>query len=235
MVQEHVPGEDRMVLVSDVSWDDDGNFCVAWEKFMAMLTIHEAEQIAQRGRPWTFRMEYHGANSNTQSGVSHKYWYATGRGLTEAIETGHGAIGAVPQHHLIDWTELRAKVAEKLAKGYVYANTTYIRMSAANLAKVTGQTASQSPVVVPQPVAAPVAPPTPPTPVQAVPSPSQPVDPGLVRLGAPYNQIRSLKMTRQGLTITGYVALDVNGAPVLTMNPTEGVDFARKYNVDVVF
>lgn len=209
---------------------------------MGKLTLNDAETIAGRGRPWTLRMEFTGTNSANAGGVSNKYWFATGRGLSEQVEIGWGALGSTPQYQLIDWTELRNRVADKLSKGYVYQDTPYIRMSAGNLAKVMGNpvaapatavsvsSLTQAPRPAPRPAAAPVAAPAP-SPTMSGTGPNL----LLAALGLPYNLIRSLRMTRDGVKVTGYDALDANGVEVLQFNPTEGVDFARQYQVDVMF
>ena len=136
---------------------------------MARLTLQNAENTAQRNRPWSFRLEYNGASAVNQSGVSSKFWYATGRGTHEPVEIGWGAIGHAPQYQLITWTALVDRVKEKLAKGYDYVDVPYEKMSAANLAKITG---GASPVVA-APVAPsiPVAPAAPAAPVVSAPAP----------------------------------------------------------------
>lgn len=200
---------------------------------MGKLTIQDAEILAQRGRPWTLRLEYVGTNAANASGTSSKYWYATGRGLQEAVETGHGAIGAAPIYHLINWTELSLKVQEKLGKNYQYVNTPFIRMSAESLARVTGtvtpttssakavSSLTSSKVVVTNSM------------TSSIPAP--PSIPAQILLGPPYNLIRVLKIIRQGLSITGYSALDVDGVELLVLSPTGALDFAREYGVDILF
>lgn len=201
---------------------------------MAKLTLADAENIAARNRPWTIRLEFHGTNANNQSGVSSKYWYATGRGLTEQVETGWGAIGSAPQHALVDWSDLRKKVAEKLAKGYDWAATPYVRMSAANLAKITGQAPVQAPAA-----PAPVTPAPKPQSVKSTPTAgvmaATATSNALQALGVPYNLICSLKITRTGTKVTGYQGLDANGDSVMDFGPTNGLDFAKKYNLDIKF
>lgn len=198
---------------------------------MAKLTIIDAEGIANRNRPWTIRLEYHGSNPNNASGVSDKYWYATGRGITEAVECGWGAVGAVPALQLIDWPELHKRVAEKQAKGYDWAETPFIRMSAGALATI----AANAPHAGGQFVAPPSAPmiPTPtviPTAGKRMVAPAK-----LASLGAPYNTIVALKVLRVATKMVGYMAVDADGDDVLEMDALNGLDFAQKYDVEIVF
>lgn len=211
---------------------------------MAKITLQDAEMIAQRGRPWTIRLERVGTNPSNASGRSAKYWFATGRGIKEAVEIGYGALGAIPQYRLIDWPKLQGKVAEKLTKGYIYVNTPYIRMSAANLAKLTGspmvqpKTAKQVSSLRPRrgskkmkPKTAPAAQAAPTAPVAG----STPPNPAIISLGVPYSLIRALKVRRQGVKITGYGALDDQGSELMILDPKDGIEFARDYNIDVNF
>lgn len=215
---------------------------------MAKLTIADAEKIAAKGRPWTFRLEYRGSNPANQSGVSNKYWYATGRGLTEAVETGWGAIGSVPQHKLTDWPTLRDKVAEKLTEGYMYADTPFVRMSASALALLGGANPSAVPAGVPTAakpaaVSAPlvVAAGTVLTPgvvVQRITATSNKAPSAAqVALGEPFSLICALRLVREGgtTTVKGYQALDEQGNEVLMFPPAEGIQFAQTYDIDVTF
>ena len=207
---------------------------------MAKLTLQEAEQIAGRGRPWTIRLEFVGVNLANASGVSSKYWFATGRGLNEAVEIGYGAIGSSPQYRLIDWDKLRQRVADKTSEGYVYAHTPYVRMSAVNFAKVTGNPVATSPtakavssaptsVLTPAPAPALVTPPSVPVVTPKVVSQAQQA------LGAPYSLIATMRILRQGLTIMGYSARDASDDELMVLDPTDAVDFARDYDIDIVF
>lgn len=174
---------------------------------MAKLTFEECRKTAGRRRPWTFRLEFHGTTPN--GNPSAKFWYATGRGLDEAVEIGWGAIGQPPSHQLIDWAELRPRVEEKLRKGYDYAPTDYVRMSAANLAKLTNS------------------PPPPAPPVQT--------SPDLSTLGEPFSLIQSLKIIRDGTKIVGYAAMDKDGDELLQFDAVSGLDFATEYDLEIVF
>ena len=134
---------------------------------MATLTLRDARRIAANTRPWTLRMECVDPSTNTN-----KYWFATGRGTNESVETGSGRIGAKPALRLVSFAKFVGKVQEKLGKGYSYASTRFVRMSAANLAKLGGHKPSAAPTG--QGVSAPQAPaPTAPNPV----APAAPVDP----------------------------------------------------------
>lgn len=181
---------------------------------MAKLTLTDAENTAKRTRPWTFRLEGSDVSSGGQS-----FWYATGRGLAEAVEVGTGLIGTPPTHQLIDWPTLKTMVAAKLAEGFTYADTGFIRMSAVSLAKLA--TASL-------PVPTPVKPVLPPTPQQAVST-------SLQALGEPFSLIRKLRLKREGTTILGYVALDEQGIEVMEFNRSVGLKFATDHEIEVEF
>ena len=200
---------------------------------MAKFTVADAERIAAKPKPWTIRLECH-------TGGCNKYWYATGRALHEAVECGWGAIGAIPQLKLITWTELRAKVIEKLGKGYLYADTPFVRMSPGSLA----QLGSQTPAVVVAPpvitVGTTVAPGVTVKSITVTPAPPQQVLPqqvpaSLVALGAPYDMIVKLKMVRTGVKVTGYAAVDVNGGTVMEFSKDGGPDFATQHGLDIDF
>ena len=208
---------------------------------MALLTLQDAEGIAGRGRPWTIRLEFVGANPANVSGVSSKYWYATGRGLHEPVEAGWGTIGDTPQYQLIDWPELEVRVADKLAKGYQFVGTPFVRMSAGNLAIVTGNPVSTPPMakavssLTPARATAPAVKPAPVHPT--VPPVAVVHQAGAAQraLQHPRNLVCSLKLLRDGTRVTGYSARDANEAELLVMGASEGADFARTYNVDVIF
>ena len=192
---------------------------------MARLNLTDAETTAAKNRPWTIRMEFNGPNPNNASGVSHKYWYATGRGPAEPIEAGWGAIGSAPQLQLIDWPELRRRVAVKLVEDYRWADTPYIRMSAGNIALLTGNPVPVAAVPVPKPV--PVAPaPVLPAVRQVVNSPIP---------AASLALITALRMLRDGAKLIGYEALDAAGNLVVQMTPDVGLKFAQDYGVDIKF
>ena len=197
---------------------------------MAKFTITDAERIAAKPKPWTLRLE-------CQTGGSNKYWYATGRALTEAVECGWGAIGAIPQLKLITWTELRVKVMEKLNKGYTYADTPFIRMSPTSLAALASvpQQLPPPPVVMtPQvvKVGTVIAPGITVTGISVSPGA---VTASLIALGTPYDQIVKLKMIRSGVKVTGYAAVDANGNTVMDLSKDAGPDFATQHGLDIDF
>jgi len=161
------------------------------------------------------------------------YWYATGRGLKELVETGTGILGAVPTYTLNDGAELPVKVQENLMKGYQYVSTPFIRMSAASLAQVTG-----NPLPVPATAKVvssliPVRRVVPPT--SSVSNPAPITTPAQLALGTPLNLIRSLRMIHQGGVLTGFSALDEKGKELQVLQPGEARDFACKYAIDVLF
>ncbi len=181
------------------------------------IDIQRAEQLATQGKPWTFRL----VRITPQD---QQYVYATGRGLTEALEVGRGRVNTLPTLNLSNWADIRVEVASLVGTGFVYADTPYIRMSAANLAQVTG--APTPPVKKAVAVtSATVLPPTPPS----------HVNPALVALGPPYSLIRSLRVLRDNVKVTSYSALDQAGDEVLVLEASSAVDFARKYNLEVLF
>ena len=207
---------------------------------MARLTYVEAEQIAARGRPWTFRMEYTGHNAANASGFSDKYWYATGRGDAEMVEVGWGAVGSRPQLMLMPFHKLAAKVAEKIGKGYDFAPTAYVRMSAVNLAKLGGMTAAvatASPVkhassmTPPKPRAKPA--PAPPAPTISGHNQSKTTAAKQTALGTPWSLITKLRAVRQGTALLKWEALDAAGSVLLDFDPTGGRDFAADYDIEL--
>jgi len=190
--------------------------------------LHEAEAIAEKKHPWSIRLEFTGVNVNNKNGVSDKYWYASGRGLSEAIEIGWGAVGRKPQTQLTTWAELRNRLPDKLAKGYIYVNYPYVRMSAGNIAKILGWV------------------PTPPTTAQVkkvkqVGVPSQPIPSNWVMsatqsiLGAPWNLIYTLQLVRKGTEVIGFKALDKKGAEILMLDENGGREFARDHGLEILF
>lgn len=200
---------------------------------MAKLTFIDADALSSRGRPWTIRLEYHGANAANASGVSAKFWYATGRAKHEPVEIGWGAIGAKPQLMLEpSWADFHARVLDKQAKGYVWADTPYVRMSAGNLAKVINPSAVMMAPKAPKPVAAPAPKPVA-APVVATPTSTPP--PALMALGQPFSLICALKVIFNGVKLTGYKALDAAGDELLEMTKDDGLKFAQDYGVDIRF
>lgn len=208
---------------------------------MAKLTLSDAEAIALRQRPWTIRLEFTGPNPANASGVSRKYWYATGRGQQEPVEVSWGALGQAPQHQLVNWTDLCTRVAEKLAKGYDWEATPHIRMSAVSLALIVGQVQATPYVAPPAPVAAPK---PKPAPVVVKPAPQAPVvtqtPPAKVPVSLqtqafPLNLVCSLRLARKGLQMLGYSALDSAGNVLLQFDAPTGLAFAQTHNLDILF
>lgn len=231
-------------------WEMDPTGRLDREDEMAQLTLIDAERIAARGKPWTIRLEFTGANSANANGFSDKYWYATGRALKEMVEAGWGANGAGAQHQLIDWAELRKRVAEKLAKGYTYVDTPYTRMTPASLAKLGGPTPSggHAPVATPAPVVV-TTPPVvlgtgtvlaPGVTVKSVTlAPAGPAavarTPALLALGDPWALTNHLKVLRSGTSIVGWAAIDDNGDETgLRFDPDGGRQFAVDYDLELV-
>jgi len=206
---------------------------------MSKLTASDASRIAASGRPWSLRLEFVGSNPANQSGVSSKFWYATGRKNTEAVETGHGAIGSKPATNLVDWASFQVKVADKLAKGYDYVDAPFQRMSAANLAKLGGHTPSPAPAKrkpqAPRPAPASPTPSVPaPKAVVVAPQPNAP-SASLLALPAPFCNVRFLKLKRVGTKVDGFSALDENQKYLLGMTDDSGLDFARDHDVEILW
>jgi predicted DNA-binding WGR domain protein len=195
---------------------------------MALLTLADAENIAGRRRPWTIRLEYHDAANN-----SHKFWFATGRAHDEGVECGWGRVGNKPQLKPIDWRTLRDKVSEKLAKGYDWEPTPYVRMSAKTIAHFDSLKAKPAPSksqgaasvsAPPKPQAAPAAPQQPkptPAPAQQAQGPAVHVNPALP---APFGFIKWLKPTK-----SGWEALDSNKDRLLDLPHASGKTMLRDF------
>lgn len=187
---------------------------------MATLSLAAVRSIARRRRPWTMRLECVDRKTNTD-----KYWYATGRAMDEKVEIGWGRKGAKPQHALVDFTEFEARVPKKLAKGYEYVDTKYIRMTPANLALLGGVTPSSSPTGSGAPL-----PNLPPAPIPSGPITATVIkkrDPVQVNpsLPAPFGFIRWLKPTKGG----GWEALDTNKAKLLDLPLGSGKTMLRDF------
>lgn len=199
---------------------------------MPRLTIIDAEGIANRNRPWTIRLEFHGSNPTNASGVSSKYWYATGRGLAEKVETGWGAIGSAPQHQLIDWNELKVRVADKQSKGYKWADTPYVRMSKASMAILTGNPIPAAPTA---PVVKTNTPPALLPGLSVSATLSTMINPTLATLSPPFSLIHALRVLRDGVKLIGYKALDAAGDELMQMPPADGLKFAQQYDIEIKF
>lgn len=94
-----------------------------------LVTATVAIQMERQGRPWTVRVEYHGANYENQSCRSDKWWELSGNG-SGAVRCNFGAMGsrgrAVPLTYM--WGEASLKLHEKCSKGYKYAAGTETSM-----------------------------------------------------------------------------------------------------------
>ena len=123
---------------------------------MAKLTLSDARRTMGRGRPWTFRLEFHDPAAN-----SHKFWLCTGRGRHEPVEVHYGRVGGKPQVLVKDWLYVEAKAPEKEVKGYCYADTGFVRVrqSTIDAHAATALTAAAKPlpavVAPPKPAPAP--------------------------------------------------------------------------------
>lgn len=198
---------------------------------MARLNLADAIRIARTGRPWALRMECVDPATNTN-----KFWFATGRGLHEAVETGHGRIGAKPALRLTSFGVFVSKASEKLIKGYVFAHTPFVRMSAGNMAKLGGRKPSKG-ITAPDPVITAPAP----TPAAAVkpvaassgafvyPPMGTPM-PGLPALDGPYTLIVALFPVKGG-----FEALDEDGDVVLDLTTKGGQDLCQGYGIPMVW
>jgi len=203
---------------------------------MANLTLTDAESIGRRKRPWTIRLEFHDSSIN-----SHKFWYATGRALDEAVECGWGRIGHKAQTLLINWGKLRDKVAEKLTKGYDWADGPFMRMTPESLAKLGGATpsapatgvgpqgATQTPQT-PSPSPPPTPTPTTPSPAAAIPPMGQP-RPGMAPLPAPFDIIRAMKPLKNG----DVEALDASGTLLMVLDRKGAQELAQDYGIPMMF
>ena len=208
---------------------------------MALLTLNDVSTIAAKTRPWAARMEFTGPNPANTGGYSQKFWQATGRGTHEPVEVSWGAIGSAPQGcQLVTWKEFRDRVKTKLANGYDWVDIPFFRMSPANLALLGGQKPAGTVPVSPFPLA------SPPTPALTV-APTQAAIPpkttftfktpiaSLLALSTPWNLVRALRVVRDGITVKGFDALDDQGNFLLRFDEAGGRDFAREYDVDMLW
>lgn len=86
------------------------------------VTADIARRMEREGRPWTVRVEYHGANYNNASCRSDKWWEISGNG-SGAVRCNYGKTGSrglgTPLTYMMG--EALEKLGEKRAKGYKYA------------------------------------------------------------------------------------------------------------------
>lgn len=89
---------------------------------MPLVTADIARRMEREGRPWTVRVEYHGANYENQSCRSDKWWEISGNG-SGAVKCNFGATGSrgrsIPLTYRVG--EALEKLGEKRHKGYKYA------------------------------------------------------------------------------------------------------------------
>lgn len=161
---------------------------------MACLTIQDARRHMQNHRPWTFAL-------NCTSNGSNKFWLATGRGRNEPVEIHFGAIGSTGHVLVKDWTYLERKVPEKIAKGYVYVDTPFIRVQDAVITAFI-----QGGLPAAQAAAQPAPPPNPvPATTKPVPMPGQPA--------GPYSQILTILPHGNGI----WYGLDAKGNKICSL------------------
>ena len=204
---------------------------------MARLTFDDAERIAGNSRPWSIRLEFRGPNPNNAGGWSEKFWFATGRAKHEPVETGWGAIGALPQYQLVDWANFVTKVTEKVAKGYDYVDAPFVRMSQDSLNKLGGtvKTVGGPTPAAPNAPSPPPVLPSSPAPQIQVNTGTTPVNAKLLALGEPWSLVRSLRVKRNSSTVLGYDALDNKGSVLFGLDPQQGVQAAQDYDLDVAW
>jgi predicted DNA-binding WGR domain protein len=106
---------------------------------MAKLTLSDARRTMGRGRPWTFRLEYHDTSAN-----SHKFWLCTGRGRNEPVEIHYGRVGGKPQVIVKDWLYVEAKAPDKEAKGYRYTDTGFVKVRQSTIDDFVAGAATQA-------------------------------------------------------------------------------------------
>lgn len=174
---------------------------------MPVLTLTDVNGIAARGRPWTVRLEF-------TKCTPAKYWYATGRGLNELVETGGGSVGSSPVNQLIDFQELGKRVVSLLANGYTWASTPYIRMSKSSLDAVR-----LMPTTIP---------------IQVAPAPVLNT-PAIGSVIKPVSPASHAVIVRDGVKLTGYSIQDSSGNEICQMSPDDGLNFARKHDLVIKF
>lgn len=185
---------------------------------MALITFKQAEALATRGRPWTFKMQFQGLDPNNLSGWSDKFWLATGRAKDEPVEIHFGATGSAGQIQVKDWAYVAAKVPEKEAKGYRFVDTPFVRVRQATIDAHNASKGRQAPVAITGtgPFWAPAPTPAAPAPVPAQPfAPPPPVgyypDPAAKD---PYDRIATVGPDPAA---GNWKALDVNGKLVMRL------------------
>ena len=187
---------------------------------MARLTLTDARNLMLKGRPWTFRMECLGPNPNVQAGWSAKFWLATGRAQHEPVEIHYGVIGGTnPTIIVKDWAYVEAKAPEKEAKGYIYADTPFVKVLPSTIAGAS----QPSPLSTPPPPVAPAKPV--PAPVATAPVKPAPIVGTVPTLPGPWGRIVAV-MKQNG----NWVGLDQTGAKVLTMTRDGARNLVRDHH-----
>ena len=92
---------------------------------MPYVNADVARKMEREGRPWTVRVEYHGANYENQSCRSDKWWEISGNG-SGAVRCNFGTTGSRGRREPLTYMmgEALEKLGEKRAKGYAYASGT---------------------------------------------------------------------------------------------------------------
>lgn len=131
---------------------------------MARLELSDARKLMQKGRPWTFRLECRDLTTNTN-----KFWLATGRGRNEPVEVRYGRNGSKGAVIIKDWAYVEAKAPAKIADGYDYVRTPFVRVRQSTIdAHNTAMAAKQAPTLASQAAQAS-------TTAPVLPAPNQPV------------------------------------------------------------
>jgi len=198
---------------------------------MARLSLADARNLMLKGRPWTFRLEYQGTNPNNQSGWSTKFWLATGRGQSEPVEIHYGMIGNKPQVIVKDWAYTETKATEKVAKGYFYADTPFVRVRQTTIDAAThpgslGVAAAPGFPKLNPPAPKPTPKPLPPQVMAAIVQATQGISPGaFVGLTGPYAKI----VTVQPVSGNIWRALDSAGNKVMDVTAKGARDLVASY------
>ena len=180
------------------------------------LTLSDARRIMQRGRPWTFCLEYHDPGAN-----SHKFWLATGRARHEPVEVHYERVGGKHKILIKDWMYIETKAPEKVAKGYDYVPHQFVKVQASTIAAFNAKNAKRAPKSTPKPKPAS-------QPSAATPKP-QPSVPGT--LAGPYAKVVGVSPRKAGI----WHALDALGNKVLVLTKQGARDLvARNPNIQVV-
>lgn len=183
---------------------------------MDKLTLADARDRMQRGKPWTFRMEFQGPNPNNRSGWSTKFWLATGRGRNEPVEIHYGTINSgTPMVLVKDWDYVEAKAPEKEAKGYTYVATPFIRVRQSTIN--TFAAAQNRPQPSQAPTSTPAAPQPTPAPVSSAPA--------VPSLPGPWGRISTIHKLDDGT----WWGLDTSGRKVVQLTKDGARNLVRDH------